>query len=75
MLVVEPLGVSSSHPLFRAGLNVLKQRSSEVAGAGDGPRVVEVNPQGSSGAPPVVRCAHTSSFSHLCMCRSAGGQS
>jgi len=46
LLVVEPLEVSSSSPLFRPGLSVLKQLSSEVAGAGDNPGIVEVNAWG-----------------------------
>ena len=59
VLVVDPLGVSSSSPPFRPGLSVLKQLSSEVAGAGDGPRVVEVNTWGSSRSTlDGVVCAH-----------------
>lgn len=72
VLVLEPPGVSSSSSPFRPGLSVLKQLSSEVAGTGDGPRVVEVNTRGSSPAPQAGWCVHTSSCSHLSVHRMAG---
>lgn len=60
MLVEEPLVVSSSFSPFRPGLSVLRQLSSEVAGAGDGLREVEVDTQGSSQCTSgTVVCAYT----------------